>query len=68
MELVQPIQPNLISLFLVNFSDEITQFIINPLTVKSYWHLISPYNITPESNIKVVRIREMITNRRTLDC
>ena len=68
MEPVQPVQPNLISLFLVNFADEINQFIINPLTLKRYWHLISPYNITPESNIKVVRIREMITNRRTLDC
>ena len=68
MEPVQPVQPNLISLFLVNFADEINQFIINSLTLKSYWHLISPYNITPESNIKVVRIREMITNRRTLDC
>ena len=68
MEPVQPVQPDLISLFLVNFADEINQFIINPLTLKSYWHLISPYNITPESNIKFVRIREMITNRRTLDC
>ena len=25
-------------------------------------HLISPYNITPESNINVTRIKEMITN------
>ena len=24
-------------------------------------HLISPYNITPESNINVTRIKEMIT-------
>ena len=68
MKPVQPVQSDLISRFLVNFADEINQFIINPLTVKSYWHLISPYNITPESNIKVVKIREMITNRRTLDC
>ena len=67
MEPVQPVQPDLISLFLENFADEINQFIINPLTLKSYWHLISPYNITSESNIKVVRIREMITNRRTPD-
>ena len=68
MKPVQPVQSDLISRFLVNFADEINQFIVNPLTVKSYWHLISPYNITPESNIKVVKIREMITNRRTLDC
>ena len=25
-------------------------------------HLIFPYNITPESNINVTRIKEMITN------
>ena len=34
----------------------------NPLTLRSDVHLISPYNITPESNIKVKRIKEMITN------
>ena len=27
-------------------------------------HLISPYNITPESNIEVTRIKEMITNKK----
>ena len=32
------------------------------LTPKSDEHLISPYNITPESNIKVMRMKEMITN------
>ena len=32
------------------------------LTLKSDEHLISPYSITPESNMKVIRIREMITN------
>ena len=31
------------------------------LTPKSVQHLISPYNITPESNIKVMRIKDMIT-------
>ena len=35
---------------------------LNPLTPKSDQHLISPYNIAPESHIKVMRIREMITN------
>ena len=29
---------------------------------KSDLHLISFYNITPESNIKVVRIKEMISD------
>ena len=37
-----------------------------PLTLKSDNHQISPYNITPESNIKVTRIKEMITNQRLL--
>ena len=33
---------------------------INPLTPKQ--HLVSPYNITTESDINVMRIKEMITN------
>ena len=32
------------------------------LTLKNDWNLISPYNITSESHIKVMRIKEMITN------
>ena len=35
--------------------------LLNPLTLKSDKHLISPFNITPESHIKVMRIKEMIT-------
>ena len=35
---------------------------LNPFTLKSDKHLISPYNIIPESHIKVMRIKEMITN------
>ena len=35
---------------------------LNPLTFKSDQRLISPYNIIPESHIKVMRIQEMITN------
>ena len=31
------------------------------LTLRSDQHLFSPYNITLESNIEVMRIREMIT-------
>ena len=36
--------------------------LLNPKTPKSDWRLISPYNIILESNIKVMRIKEMITN------
>ena len=34
----------------------------NPSTPKSDQHLISPNNTTPESNITITRIKEMITN------
>ena len=34
---------------------------MNPLP-RSDYNLNSPYNITPESHIKVMRIKEMITN------
>ena len=37
-------------------------YLLNPLNPKSDHHLISHYNITPESNTKVMRIKEMITN------
>ena len=33
-----------------------------PLTPNSDQHLISPYNNIPESHIKVMRVKEMITN------
>ena len=42
--------------------------LIDSLTPNSDKHLISPYNITTESHINVMRIKEMITNQRTLDC
>ena len=35
---------------------------INPLSPKSDQLLISPYNVTPESNTEVTGIKEMITN------
>ena len=35
------------------------------LTPKSDWHLLSPYNITPESHIKVMAIKEMATREGT---
>ena len=34
----------------------------NPSTLKRDWLLISPYGITPESKLKVMRIKEMITS------
>ena len=37
---------------------------VNPLTPKSDRNLISPYNITPDSGIKVMRVKEMIPYRR----
>ena len=36
--------------------------LFNPLALKSDQHLISPNNINLESNIKVMRIKETITN------
>ena len=36
--------------------------LIDPLTPRSDQHIISPYNITPESLIHVMRIKKMITN------
>ena len=39
--------------------------VINTLIPKSDQHLISPFNIIPESNIMVIRIKEMIINWRT---
>ena len=37
---------------------------VNPLTPKSDQDLISPYSVTTESNIKIMRIEEMINNQR----
>ena len=39
----------------------ITTKSLHSLTPKGDWHLISPYNITPESKITVTRIKETIT-------
>ena len=35
---------------------------LQPLTPTTDQHLISPYNINPESQFKVLRKKEMITN------
>ena len=37
--------------------------LLTPLTPKSKYHLISPYNITPESHVKVTRVKEMIVKK-----
>ena len=42
-----------------------TDLTFNSLTPKSDQLLVSSYNITPESNIKVMRIKEMINNYRS---
>ena len=36
----------------------------HPFDLRSDQHLISHYNITPESHIKVIGIKEMITNQK----
>ena len=40
-------------------------WLFNHLTLKSDQHLISPHSITPESRIKVTRIKEMIINLKS---
>ena len=39
--------------------------LFNPLNPKSDKHLISPYNISPESHVKVMRITEIVTREGT---
>ena len=41
-----------------------SHFVLNSLTPKSDQHPISPYIISPESNIYVTRIEKMIINLR----
>ena len=40
---------------------DVVVFAVNPWTPQSDWHLLSPYNITPKSRIKLMRLKEMIT-------
>ena len=58
--------PCLQRLLLHSQSEPMFTSVLNSLNPKSDKHLISPYNITPESHIKVMRITEMITNKRNL--
>ena len=39
-------------------------YIVDPLAPKSDKHLISPYNITPDSHITIMRLEQVITNYR----
>ena len=52
--------------FIDHFLEDPTKLIVitllNPLTHESDRNLISSYNITPQSNIKVARIKNMISN------
>ena len=54
-----------LSFFWHHRSDTVVIFLapINPLTPEIDQHLISPYNITPESHMKVTRKKEMITGQ-----
>ena len=51
--------------FFILFFAGLGKHFINPLNPKSDQHLISPPNITPESRIKVMRIKEMVTMKGT---
>ena len=46
---------------------EISYYTFKPLTPRRGQLLISPYNITPKSHIKVTRINEMIKTYKALD-
>ena len=58
-----PLYCNLKMFFILGL--EKTDTNINPLNPKSDQLLISPYNFTSESHIKVTRIEEMITREGT---
>ena len=42
-----------------------SQKMSNPLTIKNDQQLISPYGISLKSNVKAVRIKEVIINLRS---
>ena len=46
----------------VKQSGQLFQSSFHLLNANSYKHLISPYDVIPESHIKVLRVKEMITN------
>ena len=47
-----------------NIQTDVKVWRVNPLNPKSDQNQISPYNICPESDVRVMRIKEMITNER----
>ena len=49
-------------IWLTTFLLAATNFLINPFTPQSDKNLLSPNSITPESNNKVRRMKEMMTN------
>ena len=56
-------------LFILSFDSSLfcRKELFNLLNPKSDLHLISTCNITPESHTKVMRMKEMITNKRTVN-
>ena len=60
LHIAYPLKIYLSQIFTTNYLN--SYFFFNPLAPKSDEHLISPHYITPELNIKVMRIDEMITN------
>ena len=52
-------------IFFHNQGENNKRSLLNPLTPKSDWLLLSPHSITLESNVKVMRIKEMIINLRS---
>ena len=46
-----------------NFQYTVKAYSLNPKSAK---YLISPYNITPESHTKVMRIKEMVSREETI--
>ena len=49
-----------------NFQYTVKAYSLNPLNPKSAKYLISPYNISPESHINVMRIKEMVSREETI--
>ena len=49
--------------FMAKFDVDINSIV--SLTLNSDWHLISPYNITPESHAQVTRIKEEMKTLRS---
>ena len=45
-----------------------TENLFNSFTLRSKQYLISPNNVTSESNIKVIRIKEKSSTKEAIDC